>query len=113
MTKPNVIHLEHVYAHAPAAVWKALTDPTLHARWWAAGDVKPMVGNRFELDMGTWGKQPWHAAHAHARRFRPRFTDGATGARGDGEGVAGFAVGNGEGASAGLGDMRALFPRSD
>jgi uncharacterized protein YndB with AHSA1/START domain len=43
--------------HPPAAVWRALTDPELHARWWAAGDVKPVVGHRFTLDMGAWGQQ--------------------------------------------------------
>lgn len=57
-TERAVIRLEHHYAHSPAAVWRALTDPELHARWWAAGDVKPVVGHRFELDMGQWGKQP-------------------------------------------------------
>lgn len=57
MSNPATIHVEHVYAHPPAAVWKALTDPALHARWWAAGDVRPVVGHRFELDMGPWGKQ--------------------------------------------------------
>ena len=39
MTGPNVIHLEHVYSHAPSAVWRALTTPELHARWWRAGDA--------------------------------------------------------------------------
>ena len=57
MSNPATIHIEHVYGHPPAAVWKALTDPELHARWWAAGDVRPVVGHRFELDMGPWGKQ--------------------------------------------------------
>jgi uncharacterized protein YndB with AHSA1/START domain len=55
--KPNVIYQEHVYSHAPSKVWKALTDPELHARWWAPGDVRPVVGHRFDLDMGAWGKQ--------------------------------------------------------
>ena len=58
MTNLATIHLEHVYASPPSAVWRALTDPELHARWWAAGDVRPIVGHRFELDMGPWGKQP-------------------------------------------------------
>ncbi len=56
-TRNAVIELEHHYAHPPAAVWRALTDPRLHARWWAAGDVRAVVGHRFELDMGQWGKQ--------------------------------------------------------
>lgn len=57
MKTVNVIELEHRYAHPPAAVWKALTTPELHALWWAAGDVRPIVGHKFELDMGRWGKQ--------------------------------------------------------
>jgi uncharacterized protein YndB with AHSA1/START domain len=57
-TAPNAIQIEHRYSHPPASVWRALTDPALHARWWAAGDVKAVVGHRFTLDMGAWGKQP-------------------------------------------------------
>src|SRR6266404_3873129 len=57
MSTDNVIELEHYYSHPPAAVWRALTTPELHARWWTAGDVKPVVGHKFELDMGHWGKQ--------------------------------------------------------
>jgi uncharacterized protein YndB with AHSA1/START domain len=51
------IELDRLYPHPPAAVWKALTDPALQAKWWAAGDIRPVVGHRFELDMGAWGKQ--------------------------------------------------------
>lgn len=68
------IELDHFYAHAPAAVWRALTDPELHARWWAAGDVKAIVGHRFELDMGKWGKQPCEVIAVEAERLlRYRF----------------------------------------
>lgn len=55
-TRP-VLRFEQYIAHPPAAVWRALTDPDLHARWWAAGDVKAQVGHRFTLDMGEWGRQ--------------------------------------------------------
>ncbi len=58
MSTPPVIKLDHFYPHAPARVWRALTTPELHARWWAAGDVRAEVGHRFDLDMGPWGKQP-------------------------------------------------------
>ncbi len=59
MTTPDVpvIRCDQFIAHPPAAVWKALTDPELHARWWAAGDVRPVVGHRFTLDMGGFGHQ--------------------------------------------------------
>jgi uncharacterized protein YndB with AHSA1/START domain len=71
------IELDRVYSHAPSAVWKALTDPELHAKWWAAGDVRPIVGHRFELDMGQWGKQPCEVLEVeHERLFKYRFAAG-------------------------------------
>ncbi|MEU8074830.1 SRPBCC domain-containing protein [Catellatospora citrea] len=58
MTEPGVIRCDQFLSHPPARVWQALTDPELHAKWWAAGDVRPVVGHRFTLDMGNWGQQP-------------------------------------------------------
>ena len=51
----------------PAKVWKALTVPELLAKWWAAGDVKPVVGHRFTLDMGQWGQQPCEVIAVESR----------------------------------------------
>ncbi|HKU38334.1 MAG TPA: SRPBCC domain-containing protein [Polyangiales bacterium] len=77
MTEPGVIRLEHEYKQSPAAVWRALTDPELHARWWARGDVRPIVGHRFELDMGKWGKQPCEVVAVEPERLlRYRFAIG-------------------------------------
>jgi len=77
MSAPAVIQVEHFYAHAPSQVWKALTEPALHARWWAAGDVRPIVGHRFELDMGPWGKQACEVlAVEHERLLKYRFAAG-------------------------------------
>lgn len=74
MRTPAIIEIEHVYSQPPSAVWKALTDPALHARWWAAGDVKPIVGHRFELDMGPWGKQRCEVLEVeHERVIKYRF----------------------------------------
>lgn len=74
MTQPGIITVEHVYAQAPARVWRALTDPALVARWWAAGDIRAEVGHRFDMDMGPWGKQPCEVlAVEPARLFRFRF----------------------------------------
>lgn len=58
MSETGVIRLSQFIHHPPASVWRALTDPAMHARWWAAGDVKAEVGHRFTLDMGKWGQQP-------------------------------------------------------
>jgi len=57
MTEPGIIRLTQFIHHPPARVWQALTDPALHGKWWASGDVKAEVGHRFSLDMGKWGKQ--------------------------------------------------------
>jgi uncharacterized protein YndB with AHSA1/START domain len=57
MTQSAVIRLSQFINHPPAKVWQALTDPRLHAKWWAAGDVKAVVAHRFTLDMGKWGQQ--------------------------------------------------------
>jgi uncharacterized protein YndB with AHSA1/START domain len=80
MTAPagsHVIRVDHLSRHPPTAVWKALTDPALHARWWAAGEVRPIVGHRFELDMGRWGKQPCEVLQVqHERLLKYRFAAG-------------------------------------
>jgi uncharacterized protein YndB with AHSA1/START domain len=77
MNPPAVIQLDHVYAHPPSAVWKALTTPELHAKWWAAGDVRPVVGHRFTLDMGPWGQQPCEVVAVEPERLlQYRFATG-------------------------------------
>jgi uncharacterized protein YndB with AHSA1/START domain len=58
MTEPGLIQLVQFIAYPPPKVWEALTRPELHAKWWAAGDVQPIVGHRFTLDMGPWGQRP-------------------------------------------------------
>ena len=58
MTEPGLIQLTRFIPHPPAKVWAALTDPEIHAQWWAAGDVRAVLGHRFTLDMGPWGLQP-------------------------------------------------------
>lgn len=52
------VHVDQFIAHPPAAVWKAITTPELLARWWAEGDIAPIVGHRFTVDMGPYGKVP-------------------------------------------------------
>jgi len=76
MKEKAKIVLEHVYAQAPARVWRALTEPALVARWWAAGDIRAEVGHRFDMDMGPWGKQPCEVLSVEPERlFRYRFAE--------------------------------------
>jgi uncharacterized protein YndB with AHSA1/START domain len=54
----ETIHVDQFLAQPPTKVWRMLTEPDRLARWWAAGDIRPEVGHRFTLDMGSWGMQP-------------------------------------------------------
>ena len=60
MTDPDLatIAVDQFLPRPPAVVWRALTEPELLARWWVPGDVAPVVGHRFTLDMPGWGKVP-------------------------------------------------------
>lgn len=73
-----VLRFEQYIAHPPTAVWRALTDPELHAKWWAPGDVQAVVGHRFTLDMGDWGRQPCEVTAVETERLLAyRFSAGA------------------------------------
>ena len=69
MTHLANIHVEQYIAHSPAQVWRALSTPDLIAKWWAPGDIQPIVGHRFSLDMGAWGKQPCEVTAVDAERL--------------------------------------------
>lgn len=80
MTKQrDEIEVEQCYDHPPSRVWRALTEPSLHAQWWAAGDIHAEVGHRFTLDMGQWGQQPCEVLEVERERLlRYRFTENWT-----------------------------------
>ena len=69
MTDFGTIRVDRFIPHPPHRVWAALTTPELHAKWWAAGDVRPVVGHRFSLDMGQWGQQPCEVIAAEPERM--------------------------------------------
>jgi uncharacterized protein YndB with AHSA1/START domain len=49
--------IERVFPHAPAKVWRALTDGDLMARWLMPNDFRPEVGHRFTFrgqPAGRW-----------------------------------------------------------
>ncbi|HLV64583.1 MAG TPA: SRPBCC domain-containing protein [Polyangiaceae bacterium] len=62
------IRVERSFAQAPSSVWRALTRPELLARWWAAGDIAPVVGHQFTLDMGHWGHVPCRVLEVEPER---------------------------------------------
>jgi len=75
----TVISVDQFIATTPAAVWRALTEPELLARWWAAGDIAATVGHRFQLDMPGWGSVPCEVIEVEVeRRFVYTFTENWT-----------------------------------
>ena len=72
------IECDQFIARPPAAVWRALTEPELLARWWAQGDIKPVVGHHFTLDMGKWGRQPCEVLEVEPEKLlRYTFAEGS------------------------------------
>ncbi|GAB3274115.1 SRPBCC family protein [Kineosporia babensis] len=47
MTERTSIDVEQFLPHAPARVWRALTDPQRLARWLMPNDFRAEVGHRF------------------------------------------------------------------
>ncbi|MFC9766280.1 SRPBCC domain-containing protein [Rhodococcus jostii] len=75
----TTISVDQFIAAPPAKVWRALTEPELLARWWAAGDIAATVGHRFHLDMPGWGAVPCEVVEVQPeRRFVYTFTENWT-----------------------------------
>ena len=52
------ITVDQFIPRPPAAVWAAITTPERLAKWWAPGDIAPVPGHRFLLEMPGWGNVP-------------------------------------------------------
>lgn len=77
MIERGKIQLSKFIQHPPAKVWRALTESAIVAKWWAAGDVRAVVGHRFTLDMGPWGQQSCEViAVEHERLLSYSFAPG-------------------------------------
>lgn len=58
MTLENVTIDQPIKA-SPAQVWQRISTPEGIARWWVPGDIAPVLGHEFTLDMqNKWGKVP-------------------------------------------------------
>lgn len=58
MTTFETITVDQFIAQPPHRVWAALTTPELLAAWWVPGDIEPVVGHEFLLEMPGWGNVP-------------------------------------------------------
>ena len=68
------IVVDEVFPHAVGAMWKALTDPELMARWlMKPTGFEPVVGNRFTFQTtpaGDWDGTIRYSGSAWAARVR-------------------------------------------
>ena len=53
-TETRSVVIERDFAHAPAKLWRALTQPHLIAEWLMKNDFVPALDHRFTLS-GDWG----------------------------------------------------------
>ncbi|UTP37758.1 SRPBCC domain-containing protein [Phenylobacterium sp. LH3H17] len=53
-TETRSVVVEREFAHPPARLWRALTQPHLIEAWLMKNDFEPVVGHRFNL-RGGWG----------------------------------------------------------
>lgn len=51
MTLETVIVEQKIKA-TPEKVWERISTPEGIARWWAPGNIAPVLGHTFTLDMG-------------------------------------------------------------
>ena len=79
-TESSAVECDEFLSHPPAVVWRALTDPEVMVRWWAAGDIRAVVGHRFTIDMGRNGVQPCEVLEVEPERLlRYTMGDGSDG----------------------------------
>lgn len=57
-TTTETITVDKFIPRPPELVWLALTTPEQLAKWWVPGDIAPVVGHRFLLEMPGWGNVP-------------------------------------------------------
>lgn len=52
------LSLNRFFPHNREQIWRALTTPEFLCKWWAKGDIAPIEGHEFSLDMNNWGLVP-------------------------------------------------------
>ncbi|WP_394554932.1 SRPBCC domain-containing protein [Agromyces sp. MMS24-JH15] len=76
-TTDAAIELDEFLAHPVDAVWRAITTPETVAKWWSAGDLRPVVGHEFTMEMGPWGTQRCRVLEIEeGRMIRYSFAEG-------------------------------------
>jgi uncharacterized protein YndB with AHSA1/START domain len=75
MTLQTVI-VEQVIKASPARVWERISTPDGVSRWWRPGNIAPIEGHEFTMDMEKWGMVPCRViAVEYERRLAYTFGD--------------------------------------
>lgn len=53
----QTVTVDQPIAASPERVWERISTPAGIARWWRPGDIAPVLGHEFTMDMGQWGSK--------------------------------------------------------
>ena len=51
----QTVTVDQPIAASPNRVWERISTPQGIAQWWRPGDIAPLVGHEFQMQMGKWG----------------------------------------------------------
>lgn len=51
----QTVKVDQPIAAPPETVWERISTPSGIAKWWRPGEIAPIVGHEFTMDMGNWG----------------------------------------------------------
>ncbi len=54
----ETVKVEQVIKASPARIWARISTPEGIARWRRPGNIAPVIGHQFKMDMGKWGMVP-------------------------------------------------------
>ncbi len=54
----QTVTVEQIIKASPAQVWERISTPEGISRWWRPGNIAPVVGHEFTMDMAQWGMIP-------------------------------------------------------
>lgn len=54
----QTVTVDQPVAATPARVWERISTPAGIAKWWRPGNIAPVVGHEFAMEMGKWGAVP-------------------------------------------------------
>lgn len=54
----QTVTVDQPIAASPERVWQRISTPAGLSQWWRSGDIAPVLGHEFTMDMDKWGRIP-------------------------------------------------------